>query len=251
MIQEVTSLQNAQVKLWKKLLTAKGRKKEQLYVLEGYHLVLDALNSQQVLYCMMSKEVYERLTIQIDVPIYILSESILKEISETTTSQAIFCVVKMSKKVLEKPKGKYILLDSLQDPGNVGTIIRTADAAGFQGVVIGKNCVDIYNGKTVRSMQGSQFHIPIYHMDLCESIALFKKENISVFGTELNHKAIHLQDVPYKEHCAIIVGNEGNGIQKDILNMTTQNVYIPILGQAESLNVAVAAGIMMYHFVKK
>lgn len=246
----ITSVQNERIKQLKKLHTAKGRRQAGEYLVEGWHLVEEALKSNLVSVCLLTQDMYDTYQPFITSDVIIISQEVVSALSQTQTPQSIFAVVRMVTPTIDLSSGKYLLLDGVQDPGNVGTMIRTADAAGFSAVIVGEGTVDIYNDKIVRSMQGSQFHIPIVKQSLHEVIDRFKEHDIVVYGTELNEQAVQLFEVPYSENCAIVVGNEGNGVSKEILNKTDKNVYIPILGQAESLNVAVAAGIMMYHFVK-
>lgn len=246
----ITSVQNERIKQLKKLHKAKGRKQAGEYLVEGWHLVEEALKSDLVSICLLTQEMYDMYQSKITVDVIIISQEVVFALSQTQTPQPIFAVVRIVKPEVDLSCGKYLLLDGVQDPGNVGTMIRTADAAGFSAVIVGEGTVDIYNDKIVRSMQGSQFHIPIVKQSLHDVIDYFKAHHITVYGTELNDQALPLNDVPYSENCAIIVGNEGNGVSQEVLDKTDKNVYIPILGKAESLNVAVAAGIMMYHFVK-
>ncbi|KPD01469.1 putative TrmH family tRNA/rRNA methyltransferase [Geobacillus sp. BCO2] len=138
-----------------------------------------------------------------------------------------------------------LLIDAVQDPGNLGTMIRTADAAGIDAVILGEGCADLYNAKVVRATQGSLFHLPVVNGDLAQWIARFKEQGIPVYGTALE-KAVDYRTVPLSSSFALLVGNEGSGIRPELLGLTTENVYIPIYGQAESLNVAVAAGILLY-----
>jgi TrmH family RNA methyltransferase len=143
----------------------------------------------------------------------------------------------------------YLLLDAVQDPGNLGTMIRTADAAGIDAVIIGRGSVDIYNSKVLRAAQGSHFHLPIISGDLHEWIDKLQENDISVFGTALEGASVYT-DITPTDSFALIVGNEGNGVGKDILSSTTANLYIPIYGKSESLNVAVATGILLYYLKK-
>lgn len=247
----ITSSQNERVKTWKKLLSAKGRKAQQKYLLEGWHLVQEGLKANRVLECFMTQDNYDNYAQHITVPITIVTDEIVQLLAETKTSQAIFGVATLQYDKTIHPTGKYILLDALQDPGNVGTIIRTADAAGYSGVIVGNDTVDIYNAKTVRSMQGSQFHIPILKMPLETAIQQMQQKDYTVYATALDKNAQSLLTIPPTQSIGIVVGNEGNGVSATILNAVNQTVYIPMPGQAESLNVSVAAGIVMYHFIKE
>lgn len=251
MEKRITSVNNEQVKYWKKLLTAKGRKKEKAYIVETWHLVEEALTFASVRYCMLTEEMVRLYANKITCDYYVITEEIAKQIAQTQTPQPIFAVVAIEETQIDFSKGKYILLDALQDPGNVGTIIRTADAVGFSGVILGDGTVDCYNDKVLRAMQGSQYHLPVCRMNLQEAIQHFQTNHIVIYGTELNAEAVSLCDVPYTENCALILGNEGSGVSPELLKKTDKNVYIKMPGKAESLNVAVAAGLMMYHFVER
>lgn len=134
----------------------------------------------------------------------------------------------------------------MQDPGNLGTLIRTADACGVDAIVAGRGCVDIYNGKVVRSAQGSHFHLPVVSGNLFEWVKFLKEKGIPVFGTALEN-GVEFRSVPPQDAFALIVGNEGSGVNRDLLKETDKNLYIPIIGKSESLNVAVAAGILLYY----
>ncbi|MBF0779901.1 MULTISPECIES: RNA methyltransferase [unclassified Granulicatella] len=250
-MQKITSVHNDYVKQWKKLLTTKGRKQAKAYLIESWHLVEEALKSPYVQYCMMNQAMYEQYGAVIQVPIYMISEDIVKLLAQTQTPQAIFAVVSMNEPTLDLSHGKYMLIDAVQDPGNLGTIIRTADAAGFSAVLVGSGSVDIYNDKTIRAMQGSQFHIVVCKVDLLDTIQHFKANRIKVYGTSLHERSQSLFDIEPIQNCAVIVGNEGSGVQQALLEASDQPIFIPMQGKAESLNVAVAASLIMYHFMKK
>jgi TrmH family RNA methyltransferase len=140
------------------------------------------------------------------------------------------------------------MIDAVQDPGNVGTMIRTADAAGIDAVILGKGTADAYNPKTVRSAQGSHFHIPILKGDLSDWLRAFKSQKIPVYGTSLKDSVTYNHVEP-QSRFALIMGNEGSGLSQELLVKTDMNLKIPLLGQAESLNVAVATGILLYTLI--
>lgn len=246
----ISSIQNDRVKQWKKLHTAKGRKKENCYLIETWHLIEEAQKANRLIECMLTQQAYDTYKQAIYVPVTIITDEISQVLTQTITPTGVFGVVKMSFANTPIQKGKWLLLDNVQDPGNVGTMIRTADAAGFHGVVIGEGCVDVFNDKTVRAMQGSQFHIELYKGDLLHYISQLQTEGVSVYGSQLHEKSMTLFDLPYMACVGLVVGNEGSGVSQHILDNCTSTVYIPMIGQAESLNVAVAASVMMYHFVK-
>jgi len=245
-------MKNQKVKQWKKLQTAKGRKEAGVYLIEGTHLLKEAIKAEaQIQDVIMTETFYQQSDLQLaDEQIILVSPEILASLAQTETPQGVVAVVRIpgTTPVLDY-KGKYILLDQVQDPGNVGTIIRTADAAGYAGVFLGEGSVDLYNDKVLRSMQGSHFHLAVHRGDLQQLIPELKRNGIPVYGTELNEAAVDYRTVSPTEAVAVVLGNEGNGVSKEILALTDLNLYIPIFGEAESLNVAVAAGILLYHFV--
>lgn len=251
---DITSISNQQVKDWKKLHTRKERKKTSTYLVEGFHLVEEALNHKKddiqkiiVRENILTLDAY--LSMNIDTTkVITVSEQVADELSDTETNQGIFAVVAIDKAEFpETANGPYLLLDAVQDPGNVGTLIRTADAAGFQGVILGKGTVDLYNSKTLRSAQGSHFHIEVYDGDLSDFISRLKNQGIKIYGTALNEEAESYKMINENQSFALMVGNEGSGISSDLMALVDQNIYIPMKGQSESLNVAIAASILMFH----
>ncbi|MDU8038578.1 MAG: RNA methyltransferase, partial [Streptococcus sp.] len=144
--------------------------------------------------------------------------------------------------------GKYLFLEDVQDPGNVGTMIRTADAAGFTGVIVSDKSADIYSLKTLRSMQGSHFHLPIYRMPLVSFVEEAKKSNLPILATTLSRESKDYRELSSLENFVLVMGNEGQGISSVMAESADQLVHIGMKGRAESLNVAVAAGILMFYF---
>ena len=245
-------MKNQKVKQWKKLQTTKGRKEAGAYLIEGTHLLKEAIKAAaDIQEVVMTVTFHQQSDLQIaEGAITIVSREILASLAQTETPQGVVAVVRIPEAApILDYKGKYILLDQVQDPGNVGTIIRTADAAGYTGVILGEGSVDLYNDKVLRSMQGSHFHLPVYRGDLQKLIPELKNSDTPVYGTELNEEAVDYRTVSPSGAVALVLGNEGNGVSKEVLALTDQNLYIPIFGEAESLNVAVAAGILLYHFV--
>ncbi|MFC4321026.1 TrmH family RNA methyltransferase [Litchfieldia salsa] len=250
-MKKIESIKNPLVKEWKKLQTRKERERTQSFLIEGFHLVEEALGyPDRVTQIIISEnaEMPSRWELN-DITIIVVTDEIMKEICDTETTQGIAAVCKKVDSHdlnMDKPSPRFLLIDAVQDPGNLGTIIRTAEAAGIDAIFIGEGTVDIYNSKVVRSTQGAIFHLPIIKGNLHEWIRRLKERNIPVYGTALQN-AVPYQEVSSKGSFALIVGNEGNGVAKDLLVETTQNLYIPIYGKSESLNVAIAAAILVYH----
>lgn len=255
----IQSIQNAKVKDWAKLLTKKGREKEQSYLVEGPHLVEEAIKGQADIQALLMTENYIRSQ---TVDSYIaqhpsccfqVSEQVLHKLSDTETPQGVLAVIRMKKWSLApllEGNRLLLLLDALQDPGNLGTMIRTADAAGVDGIILGKGTVDLYNPKVVRSTMGSIFHLPMVQDDLVQVCGYLVEHKFNLAATSLEG-AVPYDEASYTGPTAIVIGNEGNGVSQDILSRCHSKVKIPIYGQAESLNAAVAAAIMMYEAVRQ
>ncbi|GEN47364.1 TrmH family RNA methyltransferase [Ligilactobacillus pobuzihii] len=250
----IQSTGNQSVKNWKKLQTKKGRSRQNKYLLEGWHLVNEAIKANKnILEIMATTTVFEQTSTQNlwpeEIERFEISDEVAHQLSATPSPQGVFATVSLDDELKISPTsatGAWLFLDTIQDPGNVGTMVRTADAAGFSGVVLSQGSVDMYQPKLVRSMQGSQFHIQLVEGDLREWTAAFKKNHFPVFGSELNEQARRYDQVGRHEDFALVMGNEGNGLSQEMLSETSMNLYIPLTGQAESLNVAIAAGILMF-----
>ena len=235
----IRSHQNAMVKNYQKLQTSKGRKKLEAYLLEGEHLVEEAIQSNiQIQRLVVSEDtihLYEKWTKSY--PTMFVSKEVFEKLSMTQTNQGILAIVPLEKKTLvEVPKGRYLLADAVQDPGNLG----------FDAVVLGEGCVDLYNDKVVRSMQGSQFHVAIYHENLMDVYKKLKENDIPIAVTALHRDAKDFKWLTGRESVAIVVGNEGNGVRDELIESADCIIQIPMFGQAESLNVAIASGVLMY-----
>ena len=243
----IESIQNARVKQWKKLLTKKERDKSGLFLVEGFHLVEEALKHGLVDELILKEGTDLPLSWEIGaIDLYTVHKDIFKAIADTDTPQGIAAVCKKPTFTEERAEiSTALLIDRVQDPGNIGTMIRTADAAGFDAVILGDGCADAYSPKVVRSTQGSLFHIPVMKGSLETWMANLQQSGVKVYGTALQGAKPYKEIAP-SERFAILVGNEGSGVSKELLAKTDQNVYIPIHGKSESLNVAVAAGILMY-----
>ncbi|WP_416151449.1 TrmH family RNA methyltransferase [Salipaludibacillus sp. HK11] len=247
-METIESIQNTKIKAWKKLHTKKERDQSGLFFIEGMHLIEEALKSSIIikhLVIVEGKEIPKEWDVKELSSVYV-TERVMKELSETEAPQGIAAICEKPLNVnLPLENGRYLFIDGVQDPGNLGAMIRTADAAGMSGVVLSDLTADPYNGKVIRSTQGSLFHLPIQKMDLEEAVELCKESNVPVFGSSLQGSTFTA--IEPQKNFALIVGNEGNGVKERLLKMSDQNLYIPIFGEAESLNVAIATGILLYH----
>ncbi|WP_461200132.1 TrmH family RNA methyltransferase [Anoxybacillus sp. TBDG-1] len=250
-MKRIESPKNERVKQWKKLLTKKERDKTGLFLIEGFHLVEEAIKSGVYIEELI---IAEHATIPASwnvahIPMTIVTNDVMKVISDTETPQGIAAVCKQLHWNIDDIQ-TALFIDAVQDPGNVGTIIRTADAAGVDVVVVGEGSADIYNAKVMRATQGSLFHFPVIKGDIGQWIARFQNKHIPIYGTSLQN-GVDYRSVSPSSSFALIVGNEGSGVSDKWLQQTTTNLYVPIYGKAESLNVAVATGILLYHLQKK
>lgn len=245
-MEQITSSQNAKVKQFLKLKKKRERDKQNKAVLEGFHLIEEAYRSElkiEQLFVFDVQRVDAKLLAAAE-QVYEINMKVAESLAGTVTPQGIFAIIQ--KPQIESSSLKQVLiLDRVQDPGNVGTLIRTADAAGLDAVVMTKGTADAFSDKVLRASQGSVFHIPIIvEENITHYIQQFEGP---VYGTALN-QAVNYHEVKKRQSSfALVLGNEGEGISDEILQTTTQNITIPIYGKAESLNVAIAAGILMFH----
>ncbi len=197
------------------------------------------------------EELYKKYNINNDIETYVVNYSVLKSISNTENPQGIVSVINSFKtEKLDLENGFYILVDKVQDPGNMGTIIRTAHAAGALGIITTKGTVDVYNEKTLRSTMGSIFYIPIIEDENLETVKSLQRNGFKLLVSSLDTNS-NFYDVNMKDNMIIAVGNEGNGISEDLNSLSDIKVKIPMPGAAESLNVAVACSIMTFERIRQ
>jgi len=274
----ISSKDNKRIKYIRSLLE-KGsiRKKNHSFVVEGIKLVDEALEYGGVLDIIVSKSLYEEIVsgdlsrnallsdngkhiikqVKQGTSLTVVSDAVFKSVSETITPQGILAEVEMPKhRLLEENfleiayektgKIKLLILEDTADPGNLGTIMRTAEAAGVTGVIMGKGTVDIFNPKVVRSTMGSIFRLPFAYVDDLKAVILgLKRGGISFYATHLKGKESY-RDIAYSDKAGILIGNEARGLSDEIANLADTYVIIPMQGKVESLNAAVAAALMMY-----
>lgn len=254
-MQEITALSNPTIKHVKKLQQKKYRQENEEYLIEGFHLVEEALKApKRFKFLLGTKDAIEKITPLINLnssKIIVINDKIAENLSQTKNSQSIFMVLPINQPgTYSFNYGKWVLLDGLSDPGNVGTIVRTADAAGYDGVVLSPGTVDIYNDKVQRSMQGSQFHIPIIKYDLNAAILSMQEQGLTVYSSVLNEHAKDVFTIEKTSEFGVVIGNEAHGVSQEVIDQASQELYIPIYGKAESLNAGVAAGILMYELIQ-
>jgi len=244
----IKSNQNSKLKYWSKLKQKKYRYQQQAFIVEGEHLVKEALASHAV------KEILvrERAVSQLDQKIFshhegfVIEENLFNKLAMTETPQPVMAVCEIKNQAIEN-KNRLLLLDRIQDPGNLGTLIRSAVAFKFDGIVLGKGCVDLYNEKVIRSTQGAIFKIGIMQRPLLSYLYDLQTEGVKVIGTSLE-QGTPLKTIPTYEKMAFILGNEGGGVDQELLKVTDKNLFVEMSENVESLNVSIAGSIIMHHF---
>lgn len=238
----ITSAKNETIKELLKLKKKKYRDETNQFLIEGYHLVEEAYKRGIVLKIIASVKTEYK-----DIDIIEVSQSVMEKLAFTKTPQPIMAVCEMKlHKEVDYNQNRYLLLDRLQDPGNVGTILRTALALGYKNILISDDSVDLYNDKTIRATQGALFSLNISIVNLKEEILKLQENQIKVYATALKNARV-MEEYQREDKMAFVMGNEGNGVDEEIIDMSDGTMYIPI-ESIESLNVGIAAALVMYNF---
>lgn len=243
----ISSLENAKIKEYYKLRERKHRKDTNSFLVEGLHLVLEAYRRDMILELIL----LEGEELPLGVPTVFVSLSIMKKISTLESPPTVMALCKMPKS--NKDYGNRVLmLDGVQDPGNLGAIIRSSLAFGVSSVILSPDTVDIYNPKVLRATQGMIFGINFVISDLAKEINYLKTKDYNIFGTDVE-LGTELSDLNKDliDKYVLILGNEGRGVSKDLQALCDYNLTIPMSKQVESLNVAVAASILVYELNKE
>ena len=257
----ITSASNGRVKYIQTLMSkASFRRKEGKFIAEGIKMFEEAPKGD-ILEVYIKEGAYDSFGIDVKkklerIGYKVLSESVFKKVSDTVTPQGILSVVKIPESdindILKADNPSIAILENIQDPGNIGTIIRSAEGAGISGIIMTKDCVDIFNPKVIRSTMGSIYRTKFAYTDnIEETIAILKKNNIHTYALALNKEAKAYDLYDYKEPSAFAVGNEGNGLKENTIKACENVAYIPMCGSVESLNASVAASLMMYEIFRQ
>lgn len=238
----VTSLDNSKVKKYRKLQKRKYRDQYGEYIVEGLHLILEAFRTGVLEELILE----EGMDVPVSCPYTYFSSEVMSKISMMDTPSTIMGLCRKAKD--EDVVGNRILiLDGIQDPGNLGTIIRSAVAFDVDTIVLSERTVDLYNPKVLRATQGMFFHVRVVSKLALEVISMLQNLDIPVYGTSVvNGVDVRSLDESEKKNFALVVGNEGNGVRDEILSVCNKNLYIEMNKNVESLNVAIAASILLY-----
>lgn len=246
----ITTTQNKQIKQIIKLKkSARERKKQELFLVEGIRMFTEI--PKEHLYKTYASEDFYHAHQEVfqGVDVELVSDSVMKEISDTMTPQGVLALVKMLRHslsdLLNQKDPLFLVLENLQDPGNLGTILRTGEGAGISGLIMSRDTVDIYNPKVTRSTMGSIFRVPfVYVDDLFEVIEVMKEKDITTYAAHLNGTDYTRED--YQGGTAFLIGNEGNGLTDELTEKAEKKIKIPMCGKVESLNAAMASGLLVY-----
>ncbi len=237
----ITSLDNKKIKKYYSLKNSKGRRKEGLFLIEGMHLCEEAYKVGILVDILIEDNTV--LSFKYDREITYVTGNILNKLSSLKNYSNVIGVCKIIEK--NEIKGnKLLLLDDISDPGNIGTIIRSSKAFDIDTIVLSNNSVDIYNDKVLRSTEGMIFHMNIVYANLYDTVLKLKENNYLILGTDVKG-GVDVRDVKTNKY-ALIMGNEGHGVSKELLKLTDKNLYIKMNPSCESLNVAVATSILLY-----
>ncbi len=257
----ITSISNAQIKqVCAYVQKAKERRKGRMFVVEGVKMFEEAPLSQikkaylteTFLEKYQSEHIRKKLT---QISYEMVTEEVFVKMSDTKTPQGILCVLSWPEYCLEDliqdRQGIYVLLEDIQDPGNLGTIIRTGEGAGISGVIMTKETVDIFNPKTIRATMGSIYRVPFIYVDhISEAIELLQKAGIQVYAAHLKGEGYY-DRFDYTKGTAFLIGNEGNGLKESTADLADTYVKIPMAGNVESLNAAIATTLFMYEAARQ
>lgn len=252
---KITSDNNSLIRSFSKLKQKKYRTLEKKYIIEGLRAVEEIIKAKKTAVFVMTESFLmanPSFSDKISSAVcYVVSEKVFSSLTETQTPQGILAVADIPAPPVFPSKPHYIYLDRVCDPGNLGTIIRTAHAFGIGGVMLSPGSCDVYSGKVIRSAMGSYLYTDIYTDFSYEDLFKLKNEGYSIYSTALIKNSESLYDCALGEKTIFVIGNEANGVSSDILDMSDKSLIIPMPGGAESLNAAVAAALVMSEAVRK
>jgi RNA methyltransferase, TrmH family len=238
----ITSVQNAKVKQYVKLMNLKKeRDLTNQFIVEGEHLVFEALRAN------LAIEVFvlEGSNYPLEIEPIVVTKEVMNKICDTINPQGIIALCQQKKTTLDSFK-RILLLDDVRDPGNLGTILRSADAFGFDGLIVSPNTVDLYNPKVIRATQGAILRMKVLREELTTAINTLKEKGVHVYAADLEGQA--LSSIKPLEQMAFVMGNEAKGVSDSVLDCVDDTLTIEMTGSSESLNVSIAASIIMYQF---
>lgn len=258
MVETINSLQNKFVKNAAKLSERKYRQQSGMFVLEGIKLVQELLDSNWQIETVFVEQnlpltaEFKTQLLEKSANMYYVTKGIIDKISDVPSAQGIIAVAHIFSQPIPAftQHSSILVLENIQDPGNIGTIIRTAVATGSDAIIVTPDCADIYSPKVVRSSMGGILRIPILTMEIAAALDFVKKNEFQIYTTSLKD-ADNLYTKQLTEKTAIVLGNEASGVSAYAFSQSTNKIFIPQIGKIESLNVSIAAGVIMYEIVRQ
>ncbi len=254
----INSKDNALIKTIKRLQTSsRQRKKENCFVIEGLRLLDDAADNNITFSHLLYTEEFAKKNpdainkfTEKSEKVFVIGEKLFASISDTLTPQGVLAVANMQENDIGNNdlNGKYISLENLQDPSNVGAICRTAEALGLSGIFVSSDSCDIYSPKVLRSSMGTVLRLPIYILDNLPN--QLKETNLKIYACVVHGEAEHVGSFEFNNGCVAVIGNEGNGLTNEMIEISDSKITIKMNGRAESLNAAAAASIVMWEMCK-
>lgn len=255
-MKEITSIHNPQIQFLRGLQKAKNRREVNLFLAESVKMVKEALTLSLCRTLIVDGKRQAEHADMISkaeasgCEVLLVTPAILQALSEQKTPQGVLCTVEIQKEPQALDGRLLVALDGVQDPGNVGTILRTADAAGFDGALLSSACADLYSAKTLRATMGSVFRVPTKRLDeLPAALEALKAQGYAIVATELGGADFYA-NCPH-DKAVLVIGSEGSGVSQAVRDVATHHLALPMRGGAESLNAAVAAGIMIYEMARE
>ncbi|GIM47173.1 RNA methyltransferase [Collibacillus ludicampi] len=263
-MERITSTKNPRVKEWASLKHKKYREQKGLFFIEGTRLVEDALRSNAPVETLLLSE-GKRETGKIEEIIHTanalgielieVNDAVISHVTDTQSPQGVVAIVrhyehKLEESIQGQRDALYLALEQIQDPGNLGTMIRTADAVGATGVLIGSGSVDLYNPKVVRATMGSLFHLPVFEVELMNVLPALKERGIQLIGTSVQADQT-VYDIDLTGNVVFVIGSEAHGLSEEVRKLLDTEVNIPMPGSAESLNAAIASAVILYEAVRQ
>lgn len=246
----ITSAANSRIKQvvqWQS--KAKERKKDGVYLVEGIKMYQEA-PTEDILEVYVSEDAESKVRELDKHPYEVVSADVFRKMSDTQTPQGVLTVLRQPKytldELLRQPNPLFVILENLQDPGNLGTILRTGEGAGVTGIIMTEQTVDIFNPKTIRATMGSVYRVPfVYIPDIGDTLKKLHEKGIHTYAAHLDGSTYY-DAFSFREPTAFIIGNEGNGLRRETAELAEHYLKIPMEGQVESLNAAMATGLLMY-----
>lgn len=259
----ISSKENHLIKLWRQLsVDGRARRKQRLFACEGARLCMDAALSgvrvQTVLYTEKAAQVYDtqlRCALDVAENDFVITAQIAQYMADTTSPQGIFCICELPQNASAcadlQCDGRYLALEDVQDPANLGAVIRTAEALGLDGLIVSGGC-DMYSPKVLRASMGGVFRVPLVKVDdMTQYTLALREKGFRVYACVPDADALNVCEAPLGNGCVAIIGNEGNGLLKQTIAVCDARITIPMEGRAESLNAAMAAGIVMWELKRR